>query len=307
MTIPRRRFLHLAAGAIALPAVSRVAWAQQRYPSRPVRIVVGLPAGGAVDLTARLISQWLLERLAQPFIIENRSGFNSNIATEAVVTAPQDGHTLLIAGSWNASNATFYDNKLNFNFIRDIAPVAGMIRSPFAMVVNPSFPAKTVPEFITYAKANPGKLNIAMPGGVNDISGELFKIMAGVDMTNVPYRGGAPALTDLLGGQVNAPHCFPINAHDMRDFAMPASRNLDRGSAWEAVGAGSGTRQRSFLALRRAGPRQSYARGKIGALSGEGHRFPRPVYPVEVNVLGNWGLQTTNLGVRSSNLFWRAK
>jgi tripartite-type tricarboxylate transporter receptor subunit TctC len=198
----RRQFLHLAAGGAALPAFSRIARAQA-YPSRPVRIVVPLPAGGAVDLTARLIGQWLSERLAQPFIIENRSGFNSNIATEAVVTAPPDGHTLLIAGSWNATNATFYD-KLNFNFIRDIAPVAGMIRSPFAMVINAPFPAKTVAEFITYAKANPGKLNIAMPGGLNDISGELFKIMAGVDMTNVPYRGGAPALTDLLGGQVRS-------------------------------------------------------------------------------------------------------
>jgi tripartite-type tricarboxylate transporter receptor subunit TctC len=200
MKLPRRQFLHLAAGAAALPGLSRIARAQA-YPTRPVRLIVPFPPGGAVDVTARLIGQWLSERLAQPFIIENRSGANSNIATEAVVKAPPDGYTLLVVGPANATNATLYD-KLNFNFIRDIAPVAGMIRAPFAMVVNPSFPAKTVPEFITYAKANPGKLNIAMPGGMNDISGELFKIMAGVDMTNVPYRGGAPALTDLLGGQV---------------------------------------------------------------------------------------------------------
>jgi tripartite-type tricarboxylate transporter receptor subunit TctC len=200
MKIPRRQFLHLGAGAAALPAMSRIARAQV-YPTRPVRLIVAFPPGGAVDITARLIGQWLSERLGQPFVIENRPGFNSNIATEAVVKAPPDGYTLLLVGSANATNATLYD-KLNFNFIRDIAPVAGMIRAPFAMAVNPSFPPKTVPEFITYAKANPGKLNIAMPGGMNDISGELFKIMAGVDMTNVPYRGGAPALTDLLGGQV---------------------------------------------------------------------------------------------------------
>ena len=244
MKLPRRQFLHLAAGAAALPGLSRIARAQA-YPTRLVRLIVPFPPGGAVDVTARLIGQWLSERLAQPFIIENRSGANSNIATEAVVKAPPDGYTLLVVGPANATNATLYD-KLNFNFIRDIAPVAGMIRAPFAMVVNPSFPAKTVPEFITYAKANPGKLNIAMPGGMNDISGELFKIMAGVDMINVPYRGGAPALTDLLGGQGNAPHCFPRNAYAMRTFAMPASRDLDRGSAWEAVRAGSGRRQRRF-------------------------------------------------------------
>jgi tripartite-type tricarboxylate transporter receptor subunit TctC len=197
---PRRRILSLAAGAATLPTVSRFAWAQA-YPSRPVRIVVGLPAGGATDITARLIGQWLSERLAQPFIIENRPGAGGNIGAEQVVRARPDGYTLLLVGSNEAINATLYD-RLNFNIVRDIAPVAGMIRAPFAMAVNQSFPAKTVPEFIAYAKANPGKLNIAMPGGLNDISGELFKIMAGVDMTNVPYRGGAPALTDLLGGQV---------------------------------------------------------------------------------------------------------
>ena len=202
MKLPRRQFLHLAAGAAALPAVSRIAWAQA-YPTRPVRIIVGFAAGGAADIIARLIGQWLSERLGQPFVIENRPGAGSNIATEAVVRAPPDGYTLLLVGTANAINATLYD-KLNFNFIRDIAPVAGIIRVPNVMVVNPSVPAKTVPEFIAYAKANPGKINMAS-GGIGTaahVSGELFKMMAGVDMVHVPYRGAAPALTDLLGGQV---------------------------------------------------------------------------------------------------------
>jgi len=196
---PRRRILSLAAGAAALPAMSRMTWAQA-YPTRPVRIVVGFPAGGGTDITARLIGQWLSERLGRPFVIENRPGAASNIATEAVVHAPADGYTLLVCGSTNAINQTLYD-KLNFNFIRDIAPVAGMIRAPFAMVVNPSFPAKTVPEFITYARANPGKINLAVPAG-NEVVAELFKMMTGVNMVHVPYRGVPPALTDLLGGQV---------------------------------------------------------------------------------------------------------
>ena len=202
MKLPRRKFLHLAAGAAALPAVSRVAWAQA-YPTRPVRIIVGLPPGGATDIVARLIGQWLSERLGQPFVIENRPGAGTNIGTEAVVRAPPDGYTLLLVGRRNAINATLYD-KLNFNFIRDIAPVAGIIRVPLVMVVNPSVPAKTVPEFIAYAKANPGKINMASAGigTPGHVAGELFKMMAGVDMVHVPYRGAAPALTDLLGGQV---------------------------------------------------------------------------------------------------------
>jgi tripartite-type tricarboxylate transporter receptor subunit TctC len=202
MKLSRHQFLHLAAGAAALSGLSRVARAQA-YPSRPVRIIVGFAAGGGADIVARLMGQWLSQRLGQPFIIENRPGAAANIATEAVVNAPADGYTLLVSGSWNASNATLYD-KLNFNFIRDIAPVAGMISAPFAMVVNPSFPAKTVPEFITYAKANPGKLNMASAGAGTGthVTGELLKMMAGIDMTHVPYRGGAPAITDLLGGQV---------------------------------------------------------------------------------------------------------
>jgi tripartite-type tricarboxylate transporter receptor subunit TctC len=183
----------------------RIAMAQT-YPARPVRIIVGFPAGGTTDLTARLTGQWLSERLGQPFIIENRPGAAANIATEAVVNAPADGYTLLLCNPSNASNATLYD-KLNFNFIRDIAPVAGMISDPLVMVVNPSFPAKTVPEFIAYAKANPGKLNMASAGTgpPPHVTGELLKMMTGVNMTHVPYRGGAPAIIDLLGGQVPIP------------------------------------------------------------------------------------------------------
>lgn len=202
MKLPRRRFLRLAAGAVALPAVSSIASAQT-YPTGPVHLIVGFAAGGPTDITARLLGQWLSDRLGQQFIIENRSGAGSNIATEAVVRAPPDGYTLLLIGTTNATNATLYDN-LNFNFIRDIAPVAGIMRAQGVLVVNPSFPAKTVPEFIAYAKANPGKINMATAGNGSPphIYGELFKAMAGVDLAQVPYRGGAPALTDLLGGQV---------------------------------------------------------------------------------------------------------
>jgi tripartite-type tricarboxylate transporter receptor subunit TctC len=202
MKFPRRRFLHLAAGVAALPALSRFAWAQT-YPSRPVHIIVGFAAGSGADILARLIGQWLSERLGQPFVVENRTGAGTNIATEAVVRSAPDGYTLLLVTPANAINATLYEN-LNFNFIRDIAPVASIMRTPLVMVVNPSFPAKTVPEFIAYAKANPGKLNMASSGvgGPNHMSGELFKTMTGVDMVHVPYRGGPPAMTDLLGGHV---------------------------------------------------------------------------------------------------------
>jgi tripartite-type tricarboxylate transporter receptor subunit TctC len=202
MNFPRRQFLHLAAGAAAIPAVSRIAWAQA-YPTRPVRIIVGYAAGGSTDIAARLMGQWLSERLGRPFIIENRTGFAGNIATKAVVDAPPDGYTLLLDVDSNAINATLYD-ELNFNYIRDIAPVAGIIRFPFVMVVSPSFPATTVPEFIAYAKANLGQVNMASAGvgSGNHLRGELFKIMAGVNMIHVPYRGEAPALADMLGGQV---------------------------------------------------------------------------------------------------------
>ena len=202
MKLPRRKFLHLAAGAAALPVVSRIARAQA-YPSRPVRLVAGFAPGGGVDITARLIGQWLSERLGQQFVIENRPGAATNIATEAVVRAPADGYTLLMVGSFNTINATLYD-KLNYNFVRDIAPVASIDREPLVMVVNPSVPAKTVPEFIAYANANPGKVNMASAGNgaPSHVSGELFKMMAGVNMVHVPYRGIALALSDLLGGQV---------------------------------------------------------------------------------------------------------
>jgi tripartite-type tricarboxylate transporter receptor subunit TctC len=202
MKIPRREFWHLATGIAALPVVSRIARAQT-YPTRPVRIIVPFPAGGTADILARLTGQWLLERLGQQFIIENRPGAGTNIGTEVAVLAPPDGYTLLMLGPANAINATLYQ-KLKFNFIRDIAPVAGIIRTPLVMVVSPLFPAKTVPEFIAYAKANPGKINMASSGnGASPhVAGELFKMMTGISMLHVPYRGEAPALTDLIGGQV---------------------------------------------------------------------------------------------------------
>jgi len=220
----RRRFLQLATGAAALPAVSRFAWAQS-YPARPVRVIVGFAAGGSVDIVARLIGHWLSERLGQPFIIENRPGAGTNIATEAVVNAPADGYTLLLVGAPSAINATLYD-KLNFNFVRDIAPVASIGREPNVMEVHPSFPAKTVPEFIAYAKANPGKINMASAGtgSGTHMTGELFKMMTGVNIVHVPYRGAGPALTDLLGGQV----------HVMFD-TMPSSIELIRSGRLRAL------------------------------------------------------------------------
>jgi tripartite-type tricarboxylate transporter receptor subunit TctC len=263
MKLPhRRQFLDLAAGAAALPAVSRIAWAQT-YPSRPVRIVVGFPPGGPTDIAARLIGQSLSERVGQQFVIENRPGAGSNIGTEAVVRAPPDGHTLLLAASANAINATLYD-KLNFNFIRDIAPVAAINREPLVMLVNLSFPAKTVPEFIAYAKANPGKINMASAGNGTPahVSGELFKMMTGVDMSHVPYRGTGPALADLLGGQVQA--MFPgmsssieyVRAGKLRALAVTTASRSDtlpdiptvgdfipgyEASTWAGIGAPKGT------------------------------------------------------------------
>jgi tripartite-type tricarboxylate transporter receptor subunit TctC len=202
MKLPRRNFLHLAAGAAALPAVSRIAWAQA-YPTRPVRIIAPTGPGGAPDILARLIGPWLSERLGQQFVVENRPGSGSNIGTEAVVRASPDGYTLLVVSSANTINATLYD-KLNFVFLRDIAAVAGIISLPFVMVVSPSVPAKTVPEFTAYAKANPGKISFGSPGigTPGHVAGELFKMMAGVEMIHVPYRGGGAVLSDLLGGQV---------------------------------------------------------------------------------------------------------
>jgi len=202
MKLPRRQFLQLAAGAAAMPAVSRIARAQA-YPTRPARIIAPTAPGGAPDIIARLIGPWLSQRLGQQFVVENRPGSGNNIGTEAVVRAAPDGYTLLVVSSSNTINATLYD-KLNFVFLRDIAAVAGIISLPFVMVVNPSVPAKTVPEFIAHAKANPGKISFGSPGigTPGHVSGELFKIMTGVEMIHVPYRGGAPVMTDLLGGQV---------------------------------------------------------------------------------------------------------
>src|SRR3954470_20743042 len=202
MKLPRRQFLHLVAGAAALPALPQIARAQA-YPARPVRIIAPTGPGGAPDIIARLIGPWLSDRLGQQFIIENRPGSGNNIGTEAVVRAPPDGYTLLIITSSNTINATLYD-KLNFVFLRDIAPVAGLISLPFVMVVNPSVPAKTVAELAAYAKANPGKISFGSPGigTPGHVAGELFKIMAGIEMIHVPYRGGGAVMSDLLGGQV---------------------------------------------------------------------------------------------------------
>jgi tripartite-type tricarboxylate transporter receptor subunit TctC len=261
MKLPhRRQVLHLAAGAAAISTASRAARAQ-RYPARPVRLMVGVAPGSVPDIIARLIGQWL-ERLGQPFVIENRPGAGSNIATEAVVRAPADGHTLLLVGSSSATNATLYD-KLNFNFIRDIAPVAGIVRVPNIVEVHPSVPAKTLPELIAYARANPGKLSMASAGNgtTPHIAGELFKMMAGVDMVHVPYRGGAPALTDLLGGQVQVlfhdlSSIDHIRAGRLRALAVTSATRLEalpdvptvgefvpnyEANAWFGIGAPTGT------------------------------------------------------------------
>ena len=233
MTVARRNFLHLAAGAALAPALSQPAWAQD-YPTRPVRLIVGFAPGQAIDITTRMIGQWLSERLGQQFIVENRPGAGGNIGTEAVVRAPPDGYMLLAVGSNNMINATLYE-KLNFNFIRDIAPVASVARVPQVMEVTPSFPAKTVPEFIVYAKANPGKVSFASAGNgsVAHVTGELFKMMTGVNMLHVPYRGAAPALTDLIGGQVdvmfdNMPSSIEhIRAGRLRPLAVSTTSRLD--------------------------------------------------------------------------------
>jgi tripartite-type tricarboxylate transporter receptor subunit TctC len=249
-------------GAAALPALPRIAWAQA-YPSRPVRIVVPFAAGGATDIIARLIGQWLSERLGQQFVIENRPGAGSNIGTEVVVNAPSDGYTLLLVGASSAINATLYE-KLNFNFLRDIIPVAGVISIPFVMVVNPSFPPKAVSEFIAYAKANPGKVNMASGGNgtAGHLSGELFKMMAGVNMVHVPYRGEGPALTDTLGGQVQVmfgtmPATIEyVRAGKLRPLAVTSARRSEllpdlptvgdfvpgyEASGWQGIGAPKST------------------------------------------------------------------
>ena len=245
-----------------LPAVPRIATAQA-YPTRPVRLIIGYPPGGSADITARLLGQWLSERLGQPVVVESRPGAGTNIATETVVNAPPDGYTLLLVAPANAINPTLYE-KLNHNFMRDIAPVAGLIRFPNVIVVNPSVPAKTVPEFIAYAKANPGKPNMASSGAGSTIhvSGELFKMMTGINMVHVPYRGGAPALTDLISGQVqvmfdNVPTSIEfIRAGKLRPLAVTTAARSNvlpdlptvadfvpgyEASAWYGVGVPKGT------------------------------------------------------------------
>ena len=233
MQLPRRTFLHLAAGAAALPATSRFAWAQA-YPTRPVRLIVPFGPAGASDITARLIGQWLSERLGQQFVIENRPGAGGTIGTEAVVRAAPDGYTLLYVTTANAVSATLYD-KLSFNFIRDIAPVAPIVRFPYIMVVNPSVPAKTLPEFIAYAKANPGKINMASVGigSTPHVNGELFKVMTGTNMVHVPYRSAAAVMTDLLSGQVQlyfgttASSLEYVRTGKLRALAVTIERRLD--------------------------------------------------------------------------------
>jgi tripartite-type tricarboxylate transporter receptor subunit TctC len=223
MKFPRRQFLHLAAGAAAVPAVSRSVWAQA-YPTRPVHLIVGYPAGGVIDIYARLMGQWLSERLGQSFIVENRPGAAGTIAVDSVVRSPPDGYTLLLTSANDAYNESLYP--VRFKYIRDIAPVASIALTPSVMEVNPSFPAMTVPEFIAYAKANPGKLNYAS-GGVGTIQhvcGELFKIMAGVNMVHVPYRGGAPAIADLLAGQVQV--MFDLTASSIEYIRAGSLRAL---------------------------------------------------------------------------------
>jgi len=233
MKLPRRNFLHLAAGAVALPAVSRSANAQS-YPTRPVHLIVPFGPAGATDITARLIGQWLSERLGQQFVIENRPGAGSNVGTEAVVRAAPDGYTLGLFGAPSAINATLYD-KLNFNFVRDIAPIAPIVRFPYIMVVNPSVSAKTLPEFIAYAKANPDKINMASPGigSTPHVNGELFKVMTGTNLVHVPYRSAAAVMTDLLSGQVQlyfgttASSLEYVRTGKLRALAVTIERRLD--------------------------------------------------------------------------------
>ena len=262
MTFPRRQFLQMLGAAVALPAASRIASAQT-YPARPVRLIVGYPPGGSADITARLTTQWLSERLGQQFIIENRPGAGTNLATEAVVRAAPDGYTLLLVAPANAINATLYE-KLNYNYLRDTVQVAGLIRFPNVVVVNPQVPVKTIPELIAYAKANPGKLNMASSGNGSTIhmSGELFKMMTGIDMVHVPYRGGALALTDMIGGQVqvmfdNIPTSAEhVKSGKLRGLAVTSTERSDvlpdlptvasflpgyEASAWYGIAAPKGT------------------------------------------------------------------
>jgi tripartite-type tricarboxylate transporter receptor subunit TctC len=322
MKLLRRQFLRLAAGAAVLPALARAAWAQS-YPVRPVHLIVGFAAGGPNDVTARLIGQFLSERLGQSFIIENRTGAGGNIGTEAVVRAPADGYTLLLATGANAVNASLYD-KLSFNFIRDVAPVAGIMRAPNVMVVNPTLPAKTVPEFISYAKANPGKINMATAGNGSapHISGELFKMMAGIDLVPVAYRGGGPALVDLLAGQMQVmfePTISTIEyvrAGKLRALAVTSATRSEllpdtptvgeflpgyEASQWYGIGAPKGTPAKIVERLNReinAGLVDPRLKARLADLGG----VPMPMNPAEFGALvaaetEKWGkvIRTANI------------
>jgi tripartite-type tricarboxylate transporter receptor subunit TctC len=301
MKLRRRRFLHLAVGAVALPALMRVAKAQS-FPVRPIRLIVGFSPGGASDIVARLMAQWLSERFGQHFIVENRPGAGTNIGTEAVVHATADGYTLLFATPPNAINAALYDN-LPFNFIRDIAPVAGIITAPIVIVANASFPPKTIPDFIAYAKANPGQINVASSGNGTSghLAAELFKMMVGINMVHVPYRGGAPALTDLLGGQV--PVYFSVLPDSMqyikdgklRALAVTAATRWEtlpdvptvgdfvpgyEASAWQGVGAPKNTSREIIEKLNQeinAILADHEIKRRLGDLGG----VPMPMTPVE--------------------------
>lgn len=272
MKLPRRQFLHLAAGASALPAVSRVAWAQA-YPTRPVRLIVGFPPGGATDIVARIIGQALSERLGQAVVVENRPGGGSNLAAQAVINSQPDGYTLLVATGSNAVNATFYES-LPFNFLRDIEPVAGIVRYPLIVVTNTTLPVRTFAEFIHFAKSNPGKVSMASfgIGTSGHLSWELFKMMTGLNLVHVPYRGEAPALTDIIGGQVQAMFCTPpgslqyIKTDKVRALAVTSATRWDglpdvppiadavtgyESSSWQGIGAPRGAPREAIELLNR--------------------------------------------------------
>jgi tripartite-type tricarboxylate transporter receptor subunit TctC len=322
MKLPRRKFLHLAAGAAALPAVSRLASAQT-YPARPVRIIVPYAPGGTTDIVARLIGQSLSERLGQQFIIENRPGAGGNVGTEVVARAPPDGYSFLLVTTTNAVNATLYE-KLNFNFIRDVATVAGLIRTPLVLEVHPAVPAKTVPELIAYAKGNPGKFSMASygTGTASHVAGELFKMMAGINMVHVPYRGAAPMLTDLLGGQVqaafdNLPGSIEyIRAGTIRPLAVTTATRSDvlpdiptvgefvpgyEASAWNGIGAPRNTPAEVIDRLNKeinaalADPKMKARLADLGAL-------PMPMTPADFAKLISEETEKWGKVVQAANL-----
>ncbi len=314
MKLPRRQLLHLAAGAAALPVFPRIARAQA-YPTRPVRIVVPVPPGGALDILARLIGQWLSDRLGQTFVIENRPGGGTNIGVEAVVRAPPDGYTLLLIPGSVTVNATLYQH-LNFNFIRDIVPIAMISSLPLVMEVNLSNPAKTVPEFISWAKANPGKVSMASggTGTPSHIGGEFFKMMTGIDMLHVPYRGGAPALTDLMGGQVQVyfsplPESISnIKGGKVRALAVTTAKRSEalpdvptigesvpgfEANTWQGIGAPKDTPAEVVVTLNKE-INAALADGKIKARLAELGSVPTPMSPAEfekfiVDETAKWG------------------